>query len=83
MNSQAYLDEKSQSLVVYSQLDETETKASVKLDYQAKFLKCSGVNANEVAEIASCVAHETSTQHELGSDSEHLNQMRKPLLRRL
>ncbi|XP_031632109.1 uncharacterized protein LOC116346291 [Contarinia nasturtii] len=72
LNSQAYFDPESQSLVVDSQFDETETEAPVKLDFQGEFLKCCGLNTTEMGEIATRVksTYEPSTQHELCSQTD-------------
>lgn len=70
VNSQAVFDSESQSYVIESQLDESE--APVKLDYQAEFLKCMGLNETDIEQYKSkdnsnC---ELSTQHELNSQTD-------------
>ncbi|XP_055311039.1 uncharacterized protein LOC129573902 [Sitodiplosis mosellana] len=70
VNSQAVFDPESQSFVIESQIDESE--APVKLDYQAEFLKCMGLNETDIEQYTSKAKlnHEVSTQHELNSQTD-------------
>lgn len=70
--SQAVFDQETQSYFIESQLDETETEAPVKLDFQAEYLKCMGLDANDIDKIAAKIksTYEQNTQHELNSQTD-------------